>query len=301
MGFFEKLKNGLKKTKSVLVDRIDSLFSSYDKIDDDFYDELLDVLITADIGVTVADEITEELRARIKENKIKSATEAKSLLMEILKETVGDGEELDLSTNPSVILVVGVNGVGKTTSIGKIALNLKNQGKKVMLAAADTFRAAAIEQLEVWAERSGAALIKQNEGADPAAVVFDAIAALKKQKADVLIIDTAGRLHNKKNLIDELAKINRVVERELSGCAKETLLVLDAVTGQNALVQAKEFAKVASVSGIVLTKLDGTAKGGIVISIKEELGIPVKYIGVGEKADDMQPFVAEDFVRALFE
>lgn len=301
MGFFEKLKNGLKKTKSVLVDRIDSLFSSYDKIDDDFYDELLDVLITADIGVTVADEITEELRARIKENKIKSATEAKSLLMEILKETVGDGEELDLSTNPSVILVVGVNGVGKTTSIGKIALNLKNQGKKVMLAAADTFRAAAIEQLEVWAERSGAALIKQNEGADPAAVVFDAIAALKKQKADVLIIDTAGRLHNKKNLIDELAKINRVVERELSGCAKETLLVLDAVTGQNALVQAKEFAKVASVSGIVLTKLDGTAKGGMVLAIKKELGIPVKFIGVGEGANDLQPFNGEEFVKAMFD
>ena len=300
MGFFEKLKNGLKKTKSVLVDRIDSLFSSYDKIDDDFYDELLDVLITADIGVTVADEITEELRARIKENKIKSATEAKALLLEILKETVGDGEELDLSTTPSVILVVGVNGVGKTTSIGKIALNLKNQGKKVMLAAADTFRAAAIEQLEVWAERSGAVLIKQNEGADPAAVVFDAIAALKKQKADVLIIDTAGRLHNKKNLIDELAKINRVVERELSGCAKETLLVLDAVTGQNALVQAKEFAKVASVSGIVLTKLDGTAKGGMVLAIKKELGIPVKYIGVGEQIDDMKPFSADEFASALF-
>lgn len=301
MGFFEKLKNGLKKTKSVLVDRIDSLFSSYDKIDDDFYDELLDVLITADIGVTVADEITEELRARIKENKIKSATEAKALLLEILKETVGDGEELDLSTNPSVILVVGVNGVGKTTSIGKIALNLKNQGKKVMLAAADTFRAAAIEQLEVWAERSGAVLIKQNEGADPAAVVFDAIAALKKQKADVLIIDTAGRLHNKKNLIDELAKINRVVERELSGCAKETLLVLDAVTGQNALVQAKEFAKVASVSGIVLTKLDGTAKGGMVLAIKKELGIPVKFIGVGEGANDLQPFNGEEFVKAMFD
>lgn len=301
MGFFEKLKNGLKKTKSVLVDRIDSLFSSYDKIDDDFYDELLDVLITADIGVTVADEITEELRARIKENKIKSATEAKALLLEILKETVGDGEELDLSTNPSVILVVGVNGVGKTTSIGKIALNLKNQGKKVMLAAADTFRAAAIEQLEVWAERSGATLIKQNEGADPAAVVFDAIAALKKQKADVLIIDTAGRLHNKKNLIDELAKINRVVERELSGCAKETLLVLDAVTGQNALVQAKEFAKVASVSGIVLTKLDGTAKGGMVLAIKKELGIPVKFIGVGEGPNDLQPFNGEEFVKAMFD
>jgi len=301
MGFFEKLKNGLKKTKAALVGKLDRLFSSYDKIDDDFYDELMDVLLTADIGVETADYVTERLRAEIKANKIKTATEAKELLMGILADTVGDGGELVLETKPSVILVIGVNGVGKTTSIGKIALDLKKRGKKVLLAAADTFRAAAIEQLEVWAERDGVGLIKQNEGADPAAVVFDAISAAKKQNSDVLIVDTAGRLHNKKNLIDELAKINRVIERELSGCSKETLLVLDAVTGQNALVQAKEFAKAANITGIVLTKLDGTAKGGIVLAIKRELGIPVKYIGVGEGADDLQPFNGDDFVKAMFE
>lgn len=301
MGFFEKLKNGLKKTKNALMGKLDALFSSYDKIDDDFYDELMDILLTADIGVSTADYVTETLRARIKENKIKTASEAKELLISILAEMVGDGGELDLHTSPSVILVIGVNGVGKTTSIGKIALNLKQQGKKVMLAAADTFRAAAIEQLEVWAQRDGVAIVKQSEGADPAAVVFDAISAAKKQGVDVLIVDTAGRLHNKKNLIDELAKINRVIERELAGCSKETLLVLDAVTGQNALVQAKEFAKASGITGIVLTKLDGTAKGGIVLAIKRELGIPVKYIGVGEGAEDLQPFNGNDFVRAMFE
>lgn len=301
MGFFDKLKNGLKKTKAALTSKLDGLFSSYDKIDDDFYDELMDVLLTADIGVSTADYVTERLRTEVKENKIKTATEAKEQLMKILADTVGEGEPLNLSTTPSVILVIGVNGVGKTTSIGKIALNLKKRGKKVMLAAADTFRAAAIEQLEVWAERDGVPIVKQSEGADPAAVVFDAIAAAKKQGVDVLIVDTAGRLHNKKNLIDELSKINRVIERELAGCAKETLLVLDAVTGQNALVQAKEFAKAASITGIVLTKLDGTAKGGIVLAIKRELGIPVKYIGVGEGADDLQPFDGNDFVKAMFE
>lgn len=301
MGFFDKLKNGLKKTKNALMGKIDSLFSSYDKIDDDFYDDLTDVLITADLGVSTADYITERLREEIKQNKIKAVDEGKALLLKILAETVGDGGELDLETKPSVILVIGVNGVGKTTSIGKIALDLKKRGKKVVLAAADTFRAAAIEQLEVWADRDGVSIVKQNEGADPAAVVFDAISAAKKQSADVLIVDTAGRLHNKKNLIDELAKINRVIERELSGCSKETLLVLDAVTGQNALVQAKEFAKAASITGIVLTKLDGTAKGGIVLAIKRELGIPVKYIGVGEGAEDLQPFNGEEFVKAMFE
>lgn len=301
MGFFDKLKNGLKKTKAALTSKLDGLFSSYDKIDDDFYDELMDVLLTADIGVSTADYVTERLRTEVKENKIKTATEAKEQLMKILTDTVGEGEPLNFSTTPSVILVIGVNGVGKTTSIGKIALDLKKRGKKVMLAAADTFRAAAIEQLEVWAERDGVPIVKQSEGADPAAVVFDAIAAAKKQGVDVLIVDTAGRLHNKKNLIDELSKINRVIERELAGCAKETLLVLDAVTGQNALVQAKEFAKAASITGIVLTKLDGTAKGGIVLAIKRELGIPVKYIGVGEGADDLQPFDGNDFVKAMFE
>ncbi|MBE6677887.1 MAG: signal recognition particle-docking protein FtsY [Ruminococcaceae bacterium] len=301
MGFFDKLKNGLKKTKNAIMGKIDTLFSSYDKIDDDFYDDLTDVLITADLGVPTADFVTQRLREEVKANKIKSAAEAKDLLLKILAETVGDGGELNLDTKPSVILVIGVNGVGKTTSIGKIALDLKKRGKKVVLAAADTFRAAAIEQLEVWAQRDGVAIIKQSEGADPAAVVYDAISAAKKQDADVLIVDTAGRLHNKKNLIDELAKINRVIERELSGCSKETLLVLDAVTGQNALIQAKEFAKVANITGIVLTKLDGTAKGGIVLAIKKELGIPVKYIGVGEGAEDLQPFNGDDFVRAMFE
>ena len=300
MGFFEKLKNGLMKTKSALVGRIDSLFSSYDKVDDDFYDELTDVLITADLGVSTAEYVTETLKARLKESKIRSAAEARECLMGILAETVGDGEELALNTKPSVILVIGVNGVGKTTSIGKIALNLKKEGKKVMLAAADTFRAAAIDQLQIWADRSGAPMIRQNEGADPAAVVFDAVNAAKNQNADVLIVDTAGRLHNKKNLMEELAKINRIIERELQGCSKETLLVLDAVTGQNALIQAKEFARLANITGIVLTKLDGTAKGGIILAIKRELGIPVKYIGVGEGAEDLQPFDSREFVKAMF-
>lgn len=301
MGFFEKLKNGLKKTKTMITDRLDGLFSSYDKIDDDFFDELMDVLLMADIGVTTADYVTERLRAAIKEDKIKTTDEARNKLMQILADTVGEGEPLKLETKPSVILVIGVNGVGKTTSIGKIALDLKKNGKKVMLAAADTFRAAAIEQLEVWAERDNVPIVKQSEGADPAAVVFDAAAVAKKQGTDVLIVDTAGRLHNKKNLIDELAKINRVLERELSGSSKETLLVLDASTGQNALVQAKEFTKAANITGIVLTKLDGTAKGGIVLAIKKELGIPVKYIGVGEGAEDLQPFNGNDFVKAMFE
>lgn len=301
MGFFDKLKKGLIKTKNALVGKLDSLFSSYDKIDDDFYDELMDVLLTADIGVETADYVTETLRAELKARKIKTTTEARDVLIEILRTTVGEGGELCLDTKPSIIFVIGVNGVGKTTSIGKISNDLKKRGKKVMLAAADTFRAAAIEQLEVWAERVDVPIIKQHEGADPAAVVYDAIAAAKKQAVDVLIIDTAGRLHNKKNLIDELAKINRVIGKELPGCSKETLLVLDAVTGQNALVQAKEFSNAADISGIVLTKLDGTAKGGIVLSIKKELDIPVKYIGVGEGIDDLQPFNSEDFVKAMFE
>lgn len=301
MGFFDKLKNSLKKTKDALVGKIDDLFSSTDKIDDDFYDELMDVLITSDVGVPTADFVTETLKAEIKSDRIKTTTEARAKLITILSDIVGNGGELNIATSPSIILVIGVNGVGKTTSIGKIALDLKRRGKKVMLAAADTFRAAAIEQLEVWAQRDGVPIIKQNEGADPAAVVFDAINAAKRQQCDVLIVDTAGRLHNKKNLIDELAKINRVIDRELFGCSKETLLVLDAVTGQNALVQAKEFSKITDITGIVLTKLDGTAKGGIVLAIKRELGIPVKYIGVGEGAEDLQPFSGEDFVKAMFD
>lgn len=300
MGFFEKLKNGLRKTKNALLSPIESLFASFSQLDDDFYEELGDVLISADVGVTVTEEIVEELRVRVKENKIKDPQEAKDLLIEIIKEMVGKGEPLKLDTTPSVVLVIGVNGVGKTTSIGKIALSLKKEGKKVMLCAADTFRAAAIDQLAVWADRAGVPMIKQSEGSDPAAVVFDAISAAKKQNIDVLIIDTAGRLHNKTNLINELAKINRIIDRELNGCSKETLIVLDAVTGQNAVVQASEFKKAAEITGIVLTKLDGTAKGGVVIAIKKVLGIPVKYVGVGEGADDLQTFDGDEFVDALF-
>ncbi|HOJ47628.1 MAG TPA: signal recognition particle-docking protein FtsY [Bacillota bacterium] len=300
MGFFEKLKAGLQKTKNALLTPIDNLFSSYDKVDDDFFEELCDILIMADVGAANAQAIVDDLRSALKEKKIKETSAAREEFVEILKKTVGEGEPLNLGDGLSVILVIGVNGVGKTTSIGKIANNLKNSGKKVMVAAADTFRAAAIEQLEIWANRCGVPLIKQSEGADPAAVVFDAAAAARKQGCDVLIVDTAGRLHNKKNLIEELAKINRVIDRELPGCARETLLVLDASTGQNALMQAKEFGKAANITGIVLTKLDGTAKGGIILSIKKELGIPVKFIGVGEGIEDLQPFDADQFVRAFF-
>lgn len=300
MGFFEKLKAGLQKTKNALLTPIDNLFASYDKVDDDFFEELCDILIMADVGASNSQEIVDNLRAVLKEKKIKETGAAREEFIEILKQTVGEGEPLKLGEGLSVILVIGVNGVGKTTSIGKIAYNLKQSGKKVMLAAADTFRAAAIEQLEIWANRSGVPIIRQSEGADPAAVVFDAAAAARKQCCDVLIVDTAGRLHNKKNLIDELAKINRVIDRELPGCARETLLVLDASTGQNALIQAKEFGKAANITGIVLTKLDGTAKGGIILSIKKELGIPVKFIGVGEGIEDLQPFDADQFVRAFF-
>ncbi|HAN21131.1 MAG: signal recognition particle-docking protein FtsY [Clostridiales bacterium GWF2_36_10] len=301
MGFFDKLKAGLQKTKEVLLAPIDNLFSSYDKVDDDFYEELCDLLIMADVGAGSSQEIVEKLKAVLKEKKIKETSAARNEFIEILKETVGNGEPLNIGSELSVILVIGVNGVGKTTSIGKISANLKKDGKKVMLAAADTFRAAAIDQLEIWANRSNVPLIRQGEGADPAAVVFDALSAAKKQGIDVLIVDTAGRLHNKKNLLDELAKINRVIDRELPNGSRETLLVLDASTGQNALIQAKEFRKAANISGIVLTKLDGTAKGGIILSIKRELGIPVKYIGVGESIDDLQPFNAEQFVQAFFD
>lgn len=301
MGFFDKLKAGLQKTKEVLFAPIDNLFNSYDKVDDEFYEELCDLLIMADVGAGNSQEIVDRLKEVLKQKKIKDTTTAKIEFIEILKETVGDGEPLKFGNGLSVILVIGVNGVGKTTSIGKIAAHLKNDGKKVMLAAADTFRAAAIDQLDIWAKRSDVPLIRQNEGADPAAVVFDALSAAKKQDIDVLIVDTAGRLHNKKNLLDELAKINRVIDRELPGAMRETLLVLDASTGQNALIQAKEFGKAANITGIVLTKLDGTAKGGIILAVKRELGIPVKFIGVGESIDDLQPFVATQFVQAFFE
>ncbi|MBQ9795126.1 MAG: signal recognition particle-docking protein FtsY [Clostridia bacterium] len=302
MGFFDKLKSGLKKTKDALLKPVDLLFASGDKVDDDFFEELTDLLIMADVGVDTSEYIADTLRERLKEKKIKDTEPAREEFRAILRELVGEGAPLTLGEKGvSVILVIGVNGVGKTTSIGKIANCLKQQGKKVMLCAADTFRAAAIEQLEVWANRSDVPLIKQKEGADPAAVVFDAAGAARKQGVDVLIVDIAGRLHNKKNLIDELAKINRVISRELPEATRDTLLVLDASTGQNALVQAKEFRKAAEISGLVLTKLDGTAKGGIVLAIKRELGIPVKFIGVGEGIDDLQTFNGTEFIEAFFE
>ena len=301
MGFFEKLKSGLFKTKNAIVNKIDGLFKKFAKVDEDLFDELEELLIEADIGVMTTEEILDELRDTVKENRIKEPEEVKAELLSILRRMVGEHDPLDLSTKPSVILVIGVNGVGKTTSIGKIAAELKSQGKKIVVAAADTFRAAAAEQLSVWCDRAGVDIIKQCAGADPAAVVFDAINAVKSRRADVLIIDTAGRLHNKKNLMDELAKIDRVIGRELQGASKETLLVLDATTGQNAVIQAKEFKEASNITGLILTKLDGTAKGGIILSIKKELGIPVKFIGVGEKIDDMKPFDAEEFSKALFE
>lgn len=299
MGFFEKLKNGLFKSRNSFFGRIVSLFKR--GIDDETLDELEEILISADVGVNSTEEILDKLRERVKEEKITDGEEATKVLKEILVEMIGESKPLDLSTEPSVLLVIGVNGVGKTTSIGKIANHLKTDGKNVILAAADTFRAGAIDQLQVWADRAGVDLVKQNEGSDPAAVVFDAISAAKKRGADVLIVDTAGRLHNKKNLMAELAKINRVIDRELPGCARETLLVLDATTGQNAINQAKEFKNCADITGLVLTKLDGTAKGGVVFSIKELLDIPVKYIGVGEQIDDLRPFDPVEFVNALFD
>lgn len=301
MSFFDKLKRGLQKTKDALLAPIDSLFSSYDKVDEDFYEELFEVLIMADVGAVTSDEIVETLRETLKEKKIKDTETARVEFFRILKDIIGEGEEPDPVGDLSVLLVIGVNGVGKTTTIGKIAAGLTKKGKKTMLVAADTFRAAAIAQLEIWAQRAGAPLIKQKEGADPGAVVFDSIGAAKRQDIDVLIVDTAGRLHNKSNLLNELGKINRILDKELPDATKETLLVLDATTGQNALIQAREFGKVTDITGIVLTKLDGTAKGGIILAIKRELDIPVKYIGVGEGIDDLQPFNPEEFITAFFE
>ena len=300
MGFFEKLKNGLFKTKNAIVGKIDSLFKSFSKVDEVLFDVLEELLISADLGVGTTEEILDELRDYAKENKIKDSEGIRDRLYEMLRSLLGESEPLNLSTKPSVILVIGVNGVGKTTSIGKIAAELKREGKRVIVCAADTFRAAAAEQLAVWCDRAGVELVRQGAGADPAAVVYDAIGAVKSRHADVLLIDTAGRLHNKKNLMDELAKIDRVIGRELPDAARETLLVLDATTGQNAVLQAKEFKETSKITGLVLTKLDGTAKGGIVLSIRRELGIPVKFIGVGEKIDDMKPFDADEFARALF-
>ena len=300
MGFLAKLREGLSKTKRAIFGKIAALLKHFGKVEEALLDELEELLITSDVGVTATEEILDRLREEIKEGRLKEPEQIKGVLREILQEMIGEGEPLHLDTVPSVILVIGVNGAGKTTSIGKISNRLRKAHKKVVVAAADTFRAAAIDQLAVWCERSGAELVKQQEGADPAAVVYDAIQYTKKKGADVLIIDTAGRLHNKKNLMDELAKINRVIGRELPDAARENLLVLDATTGQNAILQAKEFSRAAEITGLVLNKLDGTAKGGIVLSIRKELGLPVKFVGVGEKIDDMQEFDAAEFVEALF-
>ena len=301
MGLFSKIKEGLKKTRENVSSSIEKMLHSFQKIDDELFEELEELLVLGDVGVPTAERICEECRRQVRERRISQPEEIYDLIREITADMMRGGEALDVSTKPSVILVIGVNGVGKTTTIGKLAYRLKSDGKRVILAAADTFRAAAIEQLEVWAERSGCELIKQAEGSDPASVVFDAIAAAKARGADVVIADTAGRLHNKKNLMAELAKINRIIDRELPGAAKEVLLVLDAATGQNAVNQAREFKNAADITGIVLTKLDGTPKGGVVIAIREDLKIPVKFIGVGEQLDDLQPFDADEFARALFE
>lgn len=301
MAFFEKLKNGLKKTKNAIFGQVDSLLRSFVRVDEDFLEELEDLLICSDVGAVTAEEIIDELREKAKGDRLKDGDDVKAALREILCEKLGDGDTLHLDTKPAVLLVIGVNGVGKTTTIGKIAAQMKASGKNVLVAAADTFRAAAIEQLQVWCDRAGVEMVRQNEGSDPAAVVFDACVAAKKRDADVLIVDTAGRLQNKKNLMDELAKIDRVISRELPGADRETLLVLDSTTGQNAVLQAVEFKTSADITGLVLTKLDGTAKGGAIFSIKGTLDIPVKYIGVGEQIDDLQPFDSAEFVKALLE
>ncbi|NLN64289.1 MAG: signal recognition particle-docking protein FtsY [Clostridiaceae bacterium] len=301
MGFFNKLKNGLKKTRDNITQRIDQMLVSMGKIDEDLFEELEEILITSDVGVDTTMRIIEDLKASIKREKVTNAMEVKRLLKEEIANLMGsDKASLKLDTKPSVIVVIGVNGVGKTTSIGKICHVLKQQGKRVLMAAGDTFRAAAIDQLEIWAKRAGVDIIRHTEGADPSAVIYDAITSAKARNFDVIVCDTAGRLHTKKNLMEELKKIFRIIQRELPGADIETLLVLDATTGQNAVAQAKNFTKAAGVSGLVLTKLDGTAKGGIVVSIKSELNIPVKFIGVGEQIDDLQPFDPNDFVEALF-
>lgn len=301
MGLFKKIKVGLKKTRDSVVSQIDSMLKSFTKIDEELFEELTELLVMGDVGIQTAEQITDELRVKVKKEGIKDPKEITLLLQEVVADMLRGDEELKITTKPSIILVIGVNGVGKTTTIGKLANNLKKQGKSVLLAAADTFRAAAIEQLEIWADRSGCDIVKQNEGSDPAAVIYDAISAAKARNTDVIICDTAGRLHNKKHLMDELAKIGRVIDRELPDADKEYLLVLDATTGQNAVNQAEQFSKATGITGIVLTKLDGTAKGGVVLAIKNGLGIPVKYIGVGEQIDDLQEFVPEDFAKALFD
>ena len=300
MGFFEKLKQGLQKTKDGLFGGLNGLFSG-SEITDDFYDELEETLILADLGATTAEDIVSGLKQRVKEQKLTTTDQVRGTLKDMIKEMLGEDSPLDLSTAPSVVLVIGVNGVGKTTAIGKLSHQLKNDGKKVLVAAADTFRAAAIEQLNVWTDRAGVEIIKRQEGSDPASVVYDALDAAKSRKADVVIIDTAGRLHNKQNLMNELAKISRIVHQKAEGSSLEVLIALDATTGQNAVAQARAFNEAADITGIILTKLDSSAKGGIVISIANELKVPVKLVSVGEKIDDLQPFVAQDFVEALFE
>ena len=301
-GFFSRLAEGLTKTRNNIVNSIDAIFSGFSSIDDDFYEEIEETLIMADIGMKTTESIMEDLRAKVKEQKIKDPQECRELLIESMKAQMSLAENAyEFEDKKSVILVIGVNGVGKTTSIGKLAGQYKEEGKRVLLAAADTFRAAAIEQLTEWSNRAGVEIIAQKEGSDPAAVIFDAVTAAKARNTDMLLCDTAGRLHNKKNLMEELRKIDRVIEREYPDAYRETLVVLDGTTGQNALAQAKEFNEVAPIDGIILTKLDGTAKGGIAIAIQAELGIPVKYIGVGEKIEDLQKFNPDAFVRALFE
>ncbi|HEX9058796.1 MAG TPA: signal recognition particle-docking protein FtsY [Clostridia bacterium] len=301
MGFFDKLKEGLLKTRKGITEKIDQVLVSFGKIDEELFEELEEILISSDIGIDTTLKMIEDIKKKVKERKITNPGEIRQLIKEELISILDeDYSELNTSSSPSVIVVIGVNGVGKTTSIGKIAHNLKRSGKKVILAAGDTFRAAAIDQLEIWATRAGVDIITQKEGSDPAAVIYDAVQAAKSRKADVLICDTAGRLHTKKNLMEELKKVSRVIDRELPGANRETLLVLDATTGQNAISQAKTFSEVADITGIVLTKLDGTAKGGIVVAIKSELKIPVKLIGVGEKMEDLQKFDPKEFVEALF-
>ena len=299
-GFFARLKSGLSKTRNNIVSGIDAVFSGFSNIDEDFYEELEEILIMGDIGVRATDEILTTLRKKVKEQHIKEPAECKELLIESIKEQMNTGETAyRFEEETSVVLVIGVNGVGKTTTIGKLAKQQVDAGKKVLLVAGDTFRAAAADQLEIWAKRSGADIVRQHEGADPASVVYDGIQAARTRDADVILIDTAGRLHNKQNLMNELSKISRIVERELPGAAREVLLVLDGTTGQNGLIQAKQFKEIAGVTAVAITKLDGTAKGGIVISVADNLGLPVKFIGVGEQAEDLMPFEARDFVEAL--
>ncbi len=301
-GFFSRLVQGLSKTRDNIVSGIDSIFSGFSTIDEDFYEELEETLIMGDLGIQTTMSIMEDLRKKVKEQHIKEPSQCKQLLISSIREQMNLGENAyEFENRTSVVLVIGVNGVGKTTSVGKLAGQLKDNGKKVILAAADTFRAAAIEQLTEWANRAGVEIIAQQEGSDPAAVIYDAVAAAKSRRADVLICDTAGRLHNKKNLMEELKKINRIIDKEYPDAYRETLVVLDGTTGQNALAQAKQFMEAADITGIILTKLDGTAKGGIAVAIQSELGIPVKYVGVGEKIDDLQKFNSGDFVNALFQ